>query len=629
MGSINMKQDWIWLSNGEREDVYGEFRQEFPNVEQAVLRISADSEYAVYLNNEYIYSGQYADFPWYKIHDDIDLTPYLKKDKREINDLRIIVWFCGDDHNNMHYKNRPALMFSLLSDGKIIACSNRDTKSRLARPWVSGLKRLMTLQAGYSFRMDFSAKEDDFSHSIVLQDMPEETFPRPIKLLEKKPFAEAKAIDEGIYDLSRETVGYPYISINAKKGEKITVLFGEWLPDGHISRGLPGRDMSYEIIAGEGESVVFNPLRKLGCRYFEVLGNCTVNKIGLLPIEYPFDVKEYETTDKLRKNIYYTALRTLKLNAFEHYFDCPWREQSFYALDGRLQMLFGYSAFYGSEYQRAALKLMSEDRGKDGLISLTVPSSFYYPIPSFSFFYIIAMDEYYINTGDNSLLKDYYAKMQSVLDVFIRRLNDGVIESFFDGRWNFYEWNEGLNGYDAKRIEAALNLNAVLAFESMAHISKAIGKDKESKAYIALAEEIKNKANEKFFIESKGLYKNNDEDESFSELVNSYAILSGAATGERARTICDILVKGEGFSTFCTLSMLTFKYDALIKTDKEKYKNYILKDIDEKYGYMLSEGATSFWETIKGGADFGGGGSMCHGWSALPVLYYRLLGAIK
>ena len=624
-----MKQNWIWLSSGEREDVYGEFRQEFSNVECAVLRISADSEYAVYLNNEYVYSGQYADFPWYKIHDDIDLTPYLKKSKRKINDLRIIVWFCGDDHNNMHYKNRPALKFSLLSDGKIIACSTKETKSRVAYPWVSGFKRLMTLQAGYSFKMDFSAQEDDFSHSVVLEDMPEETFPRPIKLLERMPFAEAKAIGEGVYDLSRETVGYPYISITANKGEEITVLFGEWLPDGHVSRGLPGRDMSYEIIAGEGESVVFNPLRKLGCRYFEVLGNCTVNKIGLLPIEYPFDVKEYETEDKLREKIYYTALRTLKLNAFEHYFDCPWREQSFYALDGRLQMLFGYSAFYGSEYQRAALQLMSEDRGKDDLISLTVPSSFYYPIPSFSFFYIIAMDEYFINTGDDALLRKYYGKMQSVISVFTDKIKDGVIESFFDGKWNFYEWNDGLNGYSARRVEAALNFNAVLALDVMAHISKVLGKNSDSKKYFSMASQIRTRANELFFDERKCLYKNNCEDDQTSELVNAYAVLSDAATGERARAICEKLTNNKSFDTQCTLSMLPFKYDALLKVDKDKYRDYVLNDIDKKYGYMLSQGATSFWETLIGGADFGGSGSMCHGWSSLPVLYYRILGVIK
>jgi len=41
---------------------------------------------------------------------------------------------------------------------------------------------------------------------------------------------------------------------------------------------------------------------------------------------------------------------------------------------------------------------------------------------------------------------------------------------------------------------------------------------------------------------------------------------------------------------------------------------------------MLDRGATTFWETIKGADDFGGAGSLCHGWSALPIYYYEILG---
>jgi hypothetical protein len=41
------------------------------------------------------------------------------------------------------------------------------------------------------------------------------------------------------------------------------------------------------------------------------------------------------------------------------------------------------------------------------------------------------------------------------------------------------------------------------------------------------------------------------------------------------------------------------------------------------YGDMLRQGATSLWETALGAADFGGAGSLCHGWSALPVWIAR------
>ena len=58
-------------------------------------------------------------------------------------------------------------------------------------------------------------------------------------------------------------------------------------------------------------------------------------------------------------------------------------------------------------------------------------------------------------------------------------------------------------------------------------------------------------------------------------------------------------------------------------------KNMINADaiamMKEYYGAMLDKGATTFWETALGEADFDGAGSLCHGWSALAIYYYERL----
>jgi len=38
---------------------------------------------------------------------------------------------------------------------------------------------------------------------------------------------------------------------------------------------------------------------------------------------------------------------------------------------------------------------------------------------------------------------------------------------------------------------------------------------------------------------------------------------------------------------------------------------------------MLYHGATTFWETILGEEDFSNAGSLCHGWSAVPIYFYH------
>ncbi len=61
-------------------------------------------------------------------------------------------------------------------------------------------------------------------------------------------------------------------------------------------------------------------------------------------------------------------------------------------------------------------------------------------------------------------------------------------------------------------------------------------------------------------------------------------------------------------------------YDALIKTDVG-YIDFVIADIRKKYGRMLAEGATTFWETEEGWQSFQNAGSLCHGWSAIPAYY--------
>ena len=46
-------------------------------------------------------------------------------------------------------------------------------------------------------------------------------------------------------------------------------------------------------------------------------------------------------------------------------------------------------------------------------------------------------------------------------------------------------------------------------------------------------------------------------------------------------------------------------------------------------GRMLNAGATRAWETLDGASAFDNAGSLCHGWSALPILYFKQLGILK
>ena len=109
----------------------------------------------------------------------------------------------------------------------------------------------------------------------------------------------------------------------------------------------------------------------------------------------------------------------------------------------------------------------------------------------------------------------------------------------------------------------------------------------------------------------------------FVELINALAVRFDIVSGKEAESICERLAGNELVS--CSLRMKTFTYDALLKVNKEKYKGYILSQIRRDYGIMLDNGATATWETLDGASAFDHAGSLCHGWTALPIYYFNKL----
>ncbi|GHU97787.1 alpha-rhamnosidase [Clostridia bacterium] len=630
---MNFKRsEWIWISDGSAGDEYGEFFDALDYATgDAVIGISCESNYALYINGELAGFGQYADFPWYKVYDEIEITGYLRQGK---NELRIVVWHYGGDGSFVSYAAEPCLIYEAQIDGKPVVCSSGKTLCRRAEGYVSNLKKRITRQIGYSFRYDMGRRGGTLRPAFVNNAINYSLFQRPIKRLTLENLKSGKLIDQEkrIYDLGNECAGFLYIRFKATVGQLVTISYGEHIADGEVRRRIGSRDFSVEVIGSGNTEEYLNPFRRLGCRYLQVEAdeNAVVEEIGLRETFYPVTEKPYKADNELRRRIYGIAVRTLRLCMHEHYEDTPWREQALYALDGRNQMLFGSAAFEGYEFQRASLKLLSEGKRDDGLLTICSPSSVDIVIPSFSLWYIVAMREYAGYSGDLSLAAEYFNKLTAILKFFTDREEECLVRKFGGPLgsgiyWDFYEWSEGLSGERLKDglNDAPLQFLYSLALNNMSDLCKLLGKTEQASRYAEQAAGINAAANARFWRRERGLYDTFGDGTHYSELVNALAVLSGAAVSERADKICAALTSDRMIKS--TISMKCFTYDALIKTDKKKYREYILQDIDARYKLMSDAGATSFWETEKGEKAFDNAGSLCHGWSAAPVYYYRLL----
>ena len=127
-----------------------------------------------------------------------------------------------------------------------------------------------------------------------------------------------------------------------------------------------------------------------------------------------------------------------------------------------------------------------------------------------------------------------------------------------------------------------------------------------------------------FYNGQTGLYETRKGTSHYSRLANSLVILTGALDDGEAKRLAKRLTDGAEMVD-ASLSMRAVFYDALIAADKAEYTDFILSDIDRVYTPMLSTGNGTVWETELGESDFDNAGSLCHGWSAIPIYYYNIL----
>ena len=620
---------WIWVEKDCKPDTYGEFYDEFVWEEGDVnCRLSCDGDYTLYINGRYVASNQYGDYEWYKSYDSIDITPFLKKGE---NSIAVLVWHFGTD-SQRYIKTKAGLIFELQSGENVLLASGENTRARYSTAYKQGAKKLVTYQLGYSFCYD-ATKEDDWKNTgngfqkAVLINKDSSFVERPtekLKLLEAVHGTVILSKDNHyILDLGKETVGLVTLKFLSATAQKILVAWGEDVQNAHVRQKIENRDFSFEYIAKKGENNYTNYMLRLGCRYLEIYTETPIGieHIGLIPQVYPIKEKQVKLDNVVDQKIYDACVNTLKLCMMEHYVDTPWREQCLYVYDSRNQALCGYKAFEGgnTEYVRANLKLISQDRREDGLLAICYPCGMDLTIPSFSLYYFMQVNEYLKNTGDITLAQEVYDKLISVLNVFTDNRKDGLVLKFEgENHWNFYDWSPYLDGELHGTEDAVpdlmINLLFILALQSLREITLKIGK---SFAYGDLLEESKKRTREAFYNAETGLYSMTVGGREYTVLGNALAILAGLELDKDC--VCEKIVNGE--LSNCSLSMKIFKYDALLATDKEKYQEWVLNEIRREYGKMIEQCDTG-WETIDGASAFDNAGSLCHGWSAIPVYYY-------
>lgn len=654
---------------------------------KAYLYLSCDTTYELYINGKFVNFGQYLALPENKFFDKLDISEYVVDGENLIaievyyqgyasscyaTGTPGLIYFTEVDgrifpNDSCNVAHDPGY-----TEGNLPLISNQlgpsfEFDGRKASDWYS-----VTYVENDSWKAPCKLNFDDILTSKIK--------PRPVEKLVFSQIAPFKLINKGhftytekqtelpvahrmrdalmcvetplntvqnqevvvdednttlIFDLGEETAGYFTLEFTADSELIFDVAYGEHLTDLRIRSAIGNRNFAFTYFGKVGLNRYSNFFRRLAGRYIQinirgVKGKCVIHTATLIKGEYP--VKEKAPMcidDRLHRKIYETCIKTLKSCMHEHYEDCPWREQSLYAFDSRNQILAGYTVFENDRFVKSCLELMDSTLGEDGYQRICAPKSDDLKIPGFSLMWIIALCEYAMHKGKISGLEKMIGNARKMIEKYMCNVSDDGVVLLPDGKnyWFFYDWAEGLAGkikmnsdqpIDEQKTDAVFNLEICYALKKLIDMLDHFGQNTiKLKQHYKM---LKNGVNKVFYNKQRKLYNTFDSTrpQHYCQIVQALAILSGVAVNKKA------LRKALAFDKDliqATLSTMILRYEALM--EDENYLEIIMDEIAEIWGGMLYRGATTFYETALGEADFYNAGSLCHGWSAIPLVVYQ------
>ena len=707
---------WIWPQSHVGDNQYVDFRHTFErgSDEQdisASLKISVDTNYAAWVNGQFIGAGQFPNYPDDKTYDELPVPADTLRPGTNV--LAILAYYQGRG-SSVYAPGAPGLLYQLEGRGAL-ASSGGQAQCRLDPSYVSGELPLVTGQLSFTFEVD--AREDDGWRELAYTPGPEwralgraemgapvtrrTVAARPLPKLGGGPMVEGQLYDQGwihstpklstdnvaqamaaaelhtcsreqlleaddegyalhlrsnadeqtcgvylIFDLGAEQVGHLDLELTADAGTIIDIGYGEHLVDGRVRTAINGRHFASRYTCRSGRQLFSHHFLRWAGRYLQLHivghpGTAIIHHVGLRPHTYRADAHgDFRCGSKRFEAIHQVARRTLELCMGEHYEDCPWREQALYANDMRNQALSGYQIFDVYNYAATSLSLLGQGLRADGFLNLTAPTAKERTIPSFTFVWVLAVADHLLHSGDYATSHRLYPTVRHILSTHLDQMEEGLLPlPKGTAYWHFYDWTPGMsgegddqptdNGHPA--FEAPLNLFFYLALRRGSWLAEHCGFPDDAAMFAHHTGSLQDAIDATFWSPDARLYltrlNGTPGTTQFAELTQALALLAGLPGHADKEHLSRVLVDSNNRLIRPTLSQSIYKFEALMDAD-HRFARDVFNMIERDWGGMLDQGATSFWETVKGSADFKGAGSLCHGWSGIPVyhLHAHLLG---
>jgi len=414
-----------------------------------------------------------------------------------------------------------------------------------------------------------------------------------------------KAIAEGVYvaDMGQNMVGWPVLKVSGPAGTRVRMRTAEILnPDGTLYRdNLRNADASDTyVLRGEGEEVYRPHFTFHGFRYVELSGfpgvpaadSITGEVVSSLSGEPTATVT---TSSELLNRFWKTGIWGQRGNFLSIPTDCPQRdERQGWTGDAEVFWRTGSYNFDISTFGRQWMRSVVDDQTADGVFANTVPvvASLGDGAPGWGDAGVIVPWTAWVQYGDKSILEENWSAMQRWMD-FIEKNNPNFLRRNRTGA-NFADW---LAPGSQTPVDLVATAYWALIARQMSEIAHALGKESDAERYRQLGMQVRD-AFRKQWIKEDGTVGNG------SQTGYVLALYMNLVPDPLVPASVDKLVKDiEAHNWHLTTGFLGTPFLLFTLADHDRTEvayRLLLNETYPSWGYMLSKGATTWWERWNG-----------------------------
>lgn len=265
------------------------------------------------------------------------------------------------------------------------------------------------------------------------------------------PAVEAGQTHVRVLDMGEPTLGLFGIEVEgAAAGQILDILFCEAFEDGRPTIMDPGGgsrvNMAVRLTLREGTNR-FEATQPIGHRMALLVVRGESPPMTLRPYLhetiYPLEpVGRFESDDALLADIHRICVRTQRVCMLDAYVDTPWREQTQWWGDARVQSQNTFHLVNDPRLLRRGIRKIAEQRVPNGLTYGHAPTIAHNCIlPDFSLIWIISLWDDYFQTGQTTMFEEVWPEVQRLLGYFDgeARGDNGLLK--YDPRyWLFLDW---------------------------------------------------------------------------------------------------------------------------------------------------------------------------------------------